>query len=620
MNPVQIIVRWKFPLVVGILLSLLYLHYFENRAVVEFEITVSQRSWFTFYWAGEDEGYSRWREVRTRLSPEQKTYRFYTTDFRKIKKLRIDTHDYAGEAILHKLVIYQKGCQPIDFVGEEDFSRLIPLNQIESFTVDERGLKLVSTGNDPQLELLVQLHREGSGTASKAGIILAIFLVVFLFFYFTEGYRDEMYFVPLFFTAAFILILVMASISKQNNHPDEYVHRDAGEYYQTNWVPPAVDDPEIAHTYSVYGVSRLNSQEISYLFIGKLSRLVSSLNVSNVLSLRMFNVLIFGVILLYLLKSPNARIMAIPFLLSPQLWYVFSYCNSDAFALFISFLVACQLALSRSLLNRYLLGDEGNRNIIVFLLLGFFCALLFLLKKNYLVYIGFLVAYVGWRVLFRIEQQKRRLYLKRLVAIVLVGLSLAAIRLSVDYMVNGMDRTAKMERIREELANYPYKPSTPLEDQHIFLNRKAHGASLESIIVLDRWFEKTFRSAFGLYGYLSVVASDTYYNCVRYTGGALLALMAVSIVFRGGISGNLLFAAFLACSGALIAVSLYHSWTADYQTQGRYLFPIFPMACVVLYHSRNLMQGALFKLFFTAMFLLSVYSFVFVGLFQLPKV
>ena len=620
MNSMELFKKWKFPLFVGVVLSVLYLNLFENRAYVELDATVTQTSWFSIFWAADGEPFSRWREVRIRMNPKQQKYHFYATDLRGVDKLRIDTHDYKGRAVLRKMKFSQNGYQSLEFQTEKDFSLLKPLFQIGTIVAEKIGLTVESTGIDPQLELQLVLEKGQPRIWDISTQIGFIFLAVFLFFFSTNNYRSETAFIPLFFAASLSLIIVMAAITKENVHPDEYVHLDGGEYYKSNWLPPVVDDPAIHHTYSVYGVSRLNSPEIAYLFIGKFAHFLSNFKLTRLISLRMFNVLLFVGLLLYLLKTQAARVMAIPLLISPQIWYVFSYCNSDAFALFVSFLVSCQIALPDSLLNKYLLETREKTNVFIVLLLGALCSLLFLLKKNYLFFIAFLIAYVLWKTLFQVEQGVRKQYLKRITVIILIGLSFASVRLSADYLVNGWDRNEKLELIREELADSLYKPSTPLEKQHSFLYRKARGDSLKKIIIVDRWFEKSYRSAFGMYGYFTAVGAEAYYNCLRLVGVALFALLFLAVLFRGGISGNLLFLIFLGGSGSLVAASLYHAWTMDFQTQGRYLFPIFPMVSVVLFHSRDLMQSALYKLLVTAMFLLSVYSFVFVALRQLPMI
>lgn len=613
-------ISWKLPLLLGFLLSFLYLHFFENRAFIELEIQVPQKTWFNMYWAEDGEGYSKWRRARVRITPEKQQYSFYLADLRKIKQLRIDPHMYEGEVVIKSLQISQNGKQSLQFTKKSEFKQLQPLFHIGSSQWAADGFHISSTGNDPQLELAVNLHDGPSRVWVLFTHIVAIFSLVFLFFFSTENFRREENCIPLFFVTAFALIVVMAAITVENVHPDEYVHLDAAEYYKDNFLPPAVDDPAIHHSYSVYGVSRLNGHEISYFFTGKLSNLLQSFHLPEYLSLRAFNVLLFFLLLLYILQIPGARIMAVPLLISPQIWYLFSYCNSDAFGLVVAFIVSCQFALPHSMLNSCLLDTTQKKHALPLLYLGFLAAPLFLLKKNYLFFILFIAGYLAWKIFFQVESELRRQYCRKAVIIVCIGLILAGLRIGANYAVNGIDMAAKKANIQEQLADPLYKPSTPLEEKHPFLYRKARGDTLEKVIVVDRWFEQTYRSAFGVYGYFTVSAVDSYYNTVRPVGIALLILLGGALLFRGGVAGNLLLVLFLSCSGVLIGASLYNSWTMDYQTQGRYLFPMIPMLCVLLYHGRPLMQGAVYKVLLTTMFLLSVYSFVFIGLLKLPKI
>ena len=612
--------KWKFPLFVSLILSICYVHFFENRAYIDLNLEVSQRTWFKIYWAGDGEKYSEKRMHRIRVHPAEQHYTAFLTDLRKVKRLRIDPHDYIGSSLVKDMAITQNGLSPLIFKTEEDFFLLKPVFDIASSEIDSKGLTTHSTGVDPNFELLLTVNKGVLWSWGVTARIVFIFAAVVLFFFLTKNYRVEKKFIPLFFALVFALIIVMASSSTRNVHPDEYVHLNAAQFYTTNWLPPVIDDPDIRHTYSIYGMSRLNSHEVSYFFTGKLAQLMSLFKLSEHLNLRLFNVLLFGVLLLYILKNQSARIMAVPLLISPQLWYIFSYCNSDAFALFVSFIIACQIVLPSSLLNKYLLETKSKTNIFIVVLFGIVCAFLFLLKKNYIFFTAFLIGYVLWKVLFLVEQKLKKQYLKRVIVIVLIGVSFAGSRMAVDYVVNGWDRAAKIEQTCEVLAHDLYKPSTPLEQKHSFLYRKARGETLETIIVVARWFEKTYRSAFGMYGYFTTVATDAYYNSVRPVGIALFALLFFAVVFRGGVAGNLLLLFFIGSSGLLVAASLYHAWTVDFQTQGRYLFPIIPMSCIILHHFRHLMQGAVYKLLVVSMFLLSIYSFVFIGLIQLPKI
>ena len=70
---------------------------------------------------------------------------------------------------------------------------------------------------------------------------------------------------------------------------------------------------------------------------------------------------------------------------------------------------------------------------------------------------------------------------------------------------------------------------------------------------------------------------------------------------------------------ALIGVSLYHSWTMDFQAQGRYLFPILCMFGVLLGRCRQLFDTRLFILSVSQLYVLGLYSFIFIALINIPR-
>ncbi len=116
--------RWKFQLLLGFLLSFLYLHFFENRAFVELEIQVPQKTWFNIYWAEDGKEYSKWRRARVRVTPEKQQYRFYLTDLRKIRRLRIDPHMYEGEVVVKGLQISQNSLLSLELTTKNEFKQL----------------------------------------------------------------------------------------------------------------------------------------------------------------------------------------------------------------------------------------------------------------------------------------------------------------------------------------------------------------------------------------------------------------------------------------------------------------------------------------------------------------
>ncbi|AGF79001.1 putative membrane protein (DUF2142) [Desulfocapsa sulfexigens DSM 10523] len=615
-----ILKKWKFPIFLGVLLSVLYVQLFENRAFVELDITVTEPTLFKIYWAEKGQFYSEDNMVRVKVNPEQHQYGFYLTDIGKEAiRLRIDPQQYVGLSTIKKIDFQQTGYALLSVSSREDFAGLQPIFDIQAANITEDGLETDSTGVDPQFEYFPVLESAEYFSVLLVLRIASIFLLLFLFFSLTESYREEDRFFPLLFAIVLALVVAMAMLTRRNIHPDEYVHLDAAKYYSSNWIPPDVTDPQIAHTYSVYGVSRLNGPEVAYFLNGKFSELISVFPLPDYLTLRIFNLLLFTLLLLYILKIKGKRYVAAPLLISPQIWYVFSYCNSDAFALLLTFFIACQLAIPASMLNLYLLDREKKKKFVTALFLVFVFAAMFLLKKNYWFFIAFAAAYFLWRLVFIVSAEDRKQVVRKMTILILFALSVTGLRVAGDYAVNGWDRSEKLSQIREQLAHPFYKPSTPLEEKHPFLYRKARGASLKEIVVVDRWFERSYQSAFGIYGYFTATADDTYYDLMRPLAVVFFMALLLSVLFRGGLSGNILMFLFLGCSGAVIAASLYHSWTADFQPQGRYLLPMIPALCIVLYHSRNLMQNVLFRICLMGMFLLSTYSFLFVGMMQLTK-
>lgn len=620
MEPKPLFIQWRFPLFVGLLLSALFLHFYIHTALVEVDIEVSQTTWFKIYWAEEGQLFSEKNMKRVRVHPGTEHYSFFLTDLRKIHTLRIDPHQYPGEVTLKKLVLRQKGFSPIRFETAGDFSLMHPIYDVFCAHFFPQGFVVESTGKDPQFSYLVNLEPGSSYLFQTLISIGSIFILVFCFFFLTKGIREEARFVPLLFAAILALVIVMASISGRNVHPDEYVHFGATQYYMSNWLPPAADDPAIRDTYSVYGVSRLNNHEVAYFFQGKFAQLLEPFNIPDYLKLRLFNVVLFGIILLYMFRYPQIRLLAVPFLISPQLWYVFSYCDSDAFALFITLFVSYQVALPTSMLNQWLSGEKPDFSGLKIIFFGFICALLFLLKKNYLFFTFFLFGYIIWRSIFQNSQLDIRAFYKKIALIVLVGILFSGLRVGLDAFVNDFQRSIKINQLREELAEPLYKPSTPLEKKHPHLYRKARGETLKEFILIQRWFAKTFRSAFGVYGYFTASAPDIYYTVVSWVGVCFLLYIGLFVLLRGGVGGWLLLLFCLCCAGGLIAASLWHSWTSDFQPQGRYLFPIIPMLSIIVYHIRPLLPSPGFRLFTLSMFALSIYSFVYVALFNIPKV
>jgi hypothetical protein len=154
------------------------------------------------------------------------------------------------------------------------------------------------------------------------------------------------------------VITSMAVISDYNKHPDEHHHFLTAQYYINHWLPPKIGDPAAKATYSIWGGSYLNTWGIGYFLAGKIAALLSPWFEYQLIAVRFFNMLIFLLLLvIYFRRSRSQYDQLIPLifiLATPQAWYVFSYINNDAFALFLSLLIISEITYPDSPLNQFL--------------------------------------------------------------------------------------------------------------------------------------------------------------------------------------------------------------------------------------------------------------------------
>lgn len=603
---------------ISVVLLAVYYYFFANMAVVELQATTDNRTVFKIYHRSDDHGWTERKVGTVALRPEQKNYYFRLANLARISQLRIDTSEKPAVVTVHSIILRQPGYKPVKINNPEQFALLQQLGGIGAFTIDDNGFTVTPSGNDPNLSFslppLVPVQRMAAELYRLAAIILLSFFLAWLSFLLIEDLRG----IPALFAPVLVLVLVMAALSQYNKHPDESVHVQASRYYLDHNLPPRVDDPAIANTFSTYGVSRLNNGEIGYFLIGKFATLLSPLQLPDTLRFRLFNVMLIVIIAALALRFLPYRILLIPLLISPQVWYTFSYCNSEGFAVFIMMLVAYQAAVDKSAWNRLLNDPYGKGTFLAIPLLGLLLGALLLLKINFYFFGFFLFLYFLWR-LFYIHTILDRAAIIRSVAVLFIAVSVfGSVRL-VDHWVNDFNKKEMIMEAREQYADPMFKPSTPLDKKFAFLQMKDRGVTATKLIVHDRWLERVFRSSFGAYGYMTVSGSFGYYDIVRYTALLLLLVVTVTVMVKGRMQGLSLLAIALTSGAALLVASFYNAWTADYQAQGRYLLPLLGMFGVFCYHQKEAVKQFPVMLLFCAMYALSLYSFIFVGLAGIDK-
>ena len=602
----------------SVVASLCYHFLVENRAHVDLQVHTDKRTIFKVYWKEAGGEWSEERMAAQVIDPVNRDYSFRIGNLERIDALRIDPAERITTVRIDSLTITQNGLTPIRIDTQEALAQLRPLDGIRELTLGDQGLTIIPANKDPWLLYRVPELGKTSTLVGEAAVIVAIFFTVFALVFATKPLHAEYRFVPFLLLSALMLVAAMAAVSRFAVHPDEHVHVQAGEYYRQHNLPPPVGQAPV-ESYSDYGVSRLHSGEIAYFFAGKFAWVLQVFHVPGYLSLRAFNVALLFVLLLLAVNSRDFRVLLVPLLISPQIWYIFSYFNSEAYALFIVLLVAYQMAAPESACNRLLGQDDlPGRAWLTFAGLGLLLGLLLLLKLNFYFYCLFLFLYFVWRILFGQTVFDRWVFV-RLGLVAAIGLSVFAGVRGGDLWLNDFDKSARLLEAREKYALEMYKPSTPLDQKHIHLQMKDRGKSLLHFIHFDRWGEKSFRTAFGVYGYTSINAPFVYYDYVRFVGLLLLFIVSATVVVRGGLAGTTLLGITGGCAVGLMAVAFYHAWTVDFQAQGRYFLPIVGMLSIFFFHVERHLTRPWVVLLLLSLYLLSLYNFLFVGLYGIDK-
>ena len=480
---------------------------------------------------------------------------------------------------------------------------------------------------------------------------------------------------------ATVLALTMAAVSAINDiperwtgPPDEYLHRAAARYYVDHWLPPRVGDPATLDSYSRdYGFSYVNDTDLAYLFAGKFAALIAPVVPNHDLGFRLFNVFLLGVLVAFCYRRPSAYLIFLPLVLSPQIWYIFSYFNGDAFALFLAILLAYQVGEPGSLFNRYMDSPSVFRNLSGAVLLALLVALLALSKKNYLSFLAFVpvavilarlgrvsallvaaaaigvaAAYLNWfefpaaqswlaaaggaavvlgAILARPSTRgARATALAKGAFVCALAAALFAPRVWWDVALHGSleQKRVAIVQAQEELAQPVYKPSrvySEKRDGYYGMELRARGVALRELFAPTwKWHTRTFVSATGQYGWLEYSARKPYYYVMMAAGYlALLAVYAWAVARSRDVATGLSFFFVSAFAALTLAVAIHHSWVNDFQAQGRYLFPIVAMLGFGLHAARSTLEPRAVIGITACCFALSVWSFVYIGLWQIPK-
>lgn len=473
--------------------------------------------------------------------------------------------------------------------------------------------------------------------------------------------------------AAAIALLATLAISDYSVNPDEALHEVDAHYFKNHWTPPALDDPALVGNFqtSPYGVSYLAEWNVVYLVAGKSAQLLASVGTDERTTYRLVNVALFLLMLAALaaIRAPPGAYLIL--LVTPQLWYLFSYFNGDALPFAVGMVAATLVLMPEGRLVPLLRGDAtlDLRSAAQVMLFCVCLGLMLISKKNYWPVVAFIVLSLAVRTLdlrapvaaalatllvlavadmaagpalaadygalivvpavvaglaamavcahagfMLLRQPYPRGRAIRLASTLGLALLVAAPWIAIDQARNA-GKAETVEQLRETYAGDMFKPSYPLADTYPGLRMHEKGNRLPQLLSPPlSWGDTSYRSFLGAYGYMEYFNSGTHNRLATM----LLVLLLVCGLIVGRATRTLSGAQILICLGSLTAMvgaSLLHSWTYDFQPQGRYvlgvLIILLPFVLVPL-------RAARLKMLYTALaigfFALSAWSVLFVAL------
>jgi hypothetical protein len=367
-----------------------------------------------------------------------------------------------------------------------------------------------------------------------------------------------------------VLVVLMAMRSPINAHPDELLHFVAGLYFREHWLPPAVAAPDTVRTYSHWGYSYLDHADIVYWAFGKATVLGEGWGLAAPTMMRGLQMLLYWGLVAWAIVRARTFTPALGFLLlTPQVWYVFSYINGDALPFALLTVLVIELGWPDSSVRSFLKGAQARPTPGVFVV-GGLLGLLALSKLNYLVSLGFL----GWVLLWL---RKEVVHWTRAALLVLVAAAIALPWATYHGWVNDFQTGQKVAEYAEKVAVPELKPSGRGPHSFPLIRLRAKGVPLSVVLVDLNWLGRSFQSFCGRYGWMSVAAEPSVYRAFGGLYAALLAILILPVALRGTRRAQLLLLGVLIFAGLVLGQSIYRSWVHTFQEQGRYLFPVLPM-------------------------------------------
>lgn len=414
-----------------------------------------------------------------------------------------------------------------------------------------------------------------------------------------------------------LLGLSMALKAGFNASPDERDHFMTAEYYKTHTETPVRNAELGVYTYNgLWAYSRVYLKSVDYLLAGRFSNLFDN-TFESYKSVRFFGVLMLAFFALLAIRFPKQNLILLPILMTPQVWYLFSYINDSSFPIFLSCLL---LIITEYFKDKIIKLKISKENIVHILIVGFLLGILALSKENYLVFVLFFIFYlfslpVEFKGNFKsvIQNTLASLKIHFKTPLLIIGLALL--------VMGGRELTIERQKetpLSIETAQY-YNQSKVNFENHIAsgISGKARFGSYQKMLI--PWMLTSVRSFISSYGYMKYWGSNLFYK-VNYILFALMIAGFIVFIFKNYRLETTLWA--IVCLIFILAIifasSYLYSYRYDYQAQGKYLFPILPIIGFLIYKvqlnsGERFIKSVVLPLS-AILFFLGIYSFICIGL------
>jgi len=565
------------------------------------------------------------------IYPEINNYRFTVRKFSSHYKFAVylDGNQTPTTFRLRKVVIHQPGSPEVQLVGPT-LLRAMSNSEFVTLRLADDGdviVDLEPKGTAPDVPELnfgypIPLSKAAwwIWVISRASILLFLILIgLDLCVRLTCGKNPatkpapRVYVILAALACAFTLSLSLSSAF--NAHPDEIWHITSVSYFLFEPYPAIRNTLQSIHTFSSYHSSYLSTAELYYPVAAAWTSLVSTLTdlpLDQVQIIRLFSVTCF-VLLICLLSRQRNHGLLLPFLITPQLWYVFGYANDDWFGVAVSTVLLLFLNISRFTFHRFVIGGSFTRFlqlIPIFILLG----LLFFSKPNYWVAFIFCFYEPVVRIFIRRSTLTSRI---RASAFCLMILAVAS---SCIALRSSFSRATETHIVQAAEAH----PGLALDKTPEVMNRLSQTTnlymrhiSLWRLLTERQWIWLSCRSFFGDFGWMNFHLTTSYYCIVILLfSGLLLTVVRVS---RGEQNFRLTTWFTVLVIGANIFLAIAFSWFIDLQPQGRYLFPSLLAVGWMLSRLRNWQSSRIVFGLVVILTILGLYAFICYGVIPLKE-